>query len=271
MEQKTPEWLVPDYPPLGGNVGKAAVNGQILYYPKVVRSNADEKIEGQTRGLISMMVLKEPKQTKNGKTIFGFFKLRGNWGDDNQAAARGSKIVREQDSKYPIRIAHVGEWIPIIDDDSMAQKTINVDVEADAATEEARQKAIEDEEEKRKRRLREIKEREEEVKNGQDYNDDKSSIDYYTMKMVTWKELVFNVEMQTKKLESLKSKLSEVRKTISDLDASPETSEHCKYWLDNYNNARKKAGIPEFVPSQAETDLFRTTDPRNAVTLNSNN
>lgn len=51
-QEKRPEWLVPGYPPLKCDdaVGKAAVEGQMVYYPKVVRSNADYPISGQAMG-----------------------------------------------------------------------------------------------------------------------------------------------------------------------------------------------------------------------------
>lgn len=260
VQPPPPEWLVPDYPPLGGNVGKAAVNGQILYYPKVVRSQSDEPIEGQKRGLISFMILKEPQKTKQGKTIHGFFKLRGNWSDDNQATSRGARIVREQDSKYPVRVAHVGEWLPLIDDDSMAKKQVNINLDGNKEEEDAKQKAVEEEEDKRKRIVREIKEREEEVRNGKDYNDDPKSLDYYTMKMVVWRSLTEAVVLEEKKLKSIKDKLTNVRALLSNLDE--ELPEHSNYWVPNFNQGRAKAGLPEFVFPESEIELYRATDPR---------
>jgi hypothetical protein len=256
-EKVQSEWLVPDYPPLKGDVGSAAVNGQIVYYPKVVRSQADEEIENQTRGLVSFMILKEQRETKDGKKIVGFFKLRGNYSDENQATSKASKIVREQDSKYCIRVAHVGNWIPLVEDDAMARKNVQVNVEESAEEEAAKRKAMEDEEEKRKRIVREMKEREEEVKNAPDYNEDKESLNHYTMKMVVWLRLQETILLERKKLKDLEDKLCGVRSTLSELDQKhPSYSES---WVDNYNVERRKAGIPDHVPSKLDMEEYART------------
>lgn len=251
------EWLVPGYPTLTGDVGQAAVNGQIVYYPKVVRSKVDEAIENQGQGLVSFMLLKEPRQTKEGKRIVGFFKLRGNWSDEHQATSRASKIVREQDSKYPIRVAHVGHWLPLVDDEAMARKNINVNVEESPDEAAAKKKAMEDEEEKRKRIMRELEERKEEIENAKDYNDDKESLDYYTMKRVVWMRLQESIELERRKLKNLEEKFSEICGVLYKLDS--EHPSHSEKWIDNYNIPRKKAGIPDYIPSQMEVEEYART------------
>lgn len=262
------EWLVPGYPTLTGDVGQAAVNGQVVYYPMVVRSQIDEAIETQTRGLVSFMLLKEHRQTKEGKRIVGFFKLRGNWADEHQATSRAQKIVREQDSKYKVRVAHVGHWIPLVDDDAMALKNINVKVDESAEEAEAKRKAMEDEEEKRKRIMRELEERKQEVENAKDYNDDKESLDYYTMKRVVWMRLQESIELERRKLKNLEEKFSEICGTLSKLDS--EHPSHSENWIDNYNVPRKKAGIPDYIPSQMEVEEYARTVTNRAVTENKN-
>lgn len=257
------QWLVPDYPALTGEVGKAAVNGQIVYYPKVVRSMVDEPVENQARGLVSFMLPKEPRLTKEGKRIVGFFKLRGNWSDDNQATSRASKIVREQDSKYPVRVAHVGHWIPLVDDEAMALKNVNVNVEESAEEEAAKRKAMEDEEEKRKRIVREMKEREEEIKNATDHNEDKTAINYYTMKMVVWLRLQETIALEKKKLRDLENKLVGIREILADLDVTHPS--HFTDWVDNYNVERRKAGIPDYIPSELEMQEYRESAPKREV------
>ena len=252
-------WLCPDYPVLTGEVGKAAVNGQITHYPKVVRSQTDEPVDNQSRGLVSFMLLKEPRQTKEGKRIVGFFKLRGNWADENQAISRASKIVREQDSKYSVRVAHVGHWIPLVDDEAMAQRMVNVNIEESAEEESAKRKAMEDEEDKRKRIVREMKEREDEIKNATDYNEDKTSLNHYTMKMVVWLRLQETIVLERKKLRDLEAKLVGIRSTLADLDNSHPS--HAENWINNYNVERRKAGIPDYLPSELELEEYKKTIP----------
>ena len=250
-------WLVPDYPPLTGNVGQAAVAGQITYYPQVTRSMRDDTIDSQQSGLVSFMFLSEPKKTKNGKNIYGFFKLRGNWADENQATAKGSSIVRNQDSKYPIRIAPVGAWVPISDDEAMVNRNVNINTEEEQNV--AKDKAVREDEEKKKKIMRELKEREEEVKTAKDYNEDKEDIDFYTMKMVVWMRLQESIEIERKKLKGLEDKLLETRKVLFDLDKThPAFNDQ---WIDNYNKERRKAGIPDFTPGESEMRNYRESAP----------
>jgi hypothetical protein len=256
--------LQPDYPILTGNEAKNAVATQITYFPQVVRSAKDECIESQQSGLVSFMWLKEPRKTKNGKNIYGFFKLRGNWRDENQATAKASRIVREQDSKYPLRVAPVGIWFPLSDDEAMINRNININTEEEENP--AREAAQREEEDKKKKIMREIKEREEEVKTAKDYNEDKESIDFYTMKMVVWMRLQESIEIQRKKLKELEDKLLETRSILSGLDKT-----HTSFnedWIDNYNKERRKAGIPDYVPGEAEMRIYRDSDPNPIVNNN---
>lgn len=255
-QEKRPEWLVPGYPELAGEVGQAAVNGQMLYYPKVARSKKDEGISKQHMGLVSFVLLKEPQKLKNGKPLYGFFKLRGNWADLEQAESKAARIVREQDSKYKIRVVDVGEWLPLTDDDGLAQKNVNINLDA-TDEERKREIAMREEEANRAAKMRELREREEEVRNGGDYNDDTKSLNHYTMKMVVWLRIQENIEQLRTQISSLEGKLEGVRDTLRNLD--DEFPEYQRSWIDNYNIERRKAGIPDHVPTQREIDRYAAT------------
>lgn len=255
-EPRKPEWLVPDYPPLTGEVGQAAVNGQLLYYPKAVRSNKDLPVSKQHNGLVSFVLLKEPQKLKSGKPLYGFFKLRGNYSDLEQAESKGARIVREQDSKYKIRVCDVGEWLPLTDDDGLVQKNVNVNLDA-TDEERKREIAMREEEANRAAKMRELREREEEVRNGGDYNDDKSHINYYTMKMVVWIRIQENIEMLQKQISQLEGKLETTRDLLRDLDE--KHPEHYKMWVDNYNVERRKSGFPDYTPTQREVERYLAT------------
>lgn len=244
-----PPWLVPSYPPLTGEVGEAAVNGQIIYYPQVVRSQRDMPVSQQSHGLVSFMLFKEPRKLKSGKPIYGFFKLRGNWGDPDLAVSQASRIVREQDSKYKIRVADVGAWLPISDDDTLDKKTVDVR-EEEKDTDTLKEIAFKQNEADRRRIMRELAEREDEVKRAPDYNDDPDGIDYYTMKRVTWIRLTENIELQRKQILNLEEKLKFTRGLLADLDS--RHPDFVDTWKDNYNKERRRAGIPDYNPSEKE-------------------
>jgi hypothetical protein len=251
-----PSWLVPTHPPLEGEIGEAAVNNQLLQYPKVVRSNKDTPISKQHTGLVSFMILKEPKKLANGSPLYGFFKLRGNWADQEQAESKGARIVREQDSKYKIRVVDVGEWLPLTDDDNLVKKNVNVNLDA---TDEERQRelAVREEQSKQNRIMKELKERQEEVQNARDYNDDKEGLDFYTMKRVVWLRMQENIMLLRNQISQLEGKLEGTRQTLRDLDlAHPEYAEE---WIGNYNKERRKGGIPDYTPSSQEEEKYMAT------------
>ena len=84
----TREWLQPDAPKLQGDELKAAIAQQIVSYPQVVRSMVDEPLASQSHGNISYMLFDKPKVSKNGKPIYGFAKIRGNWNGESECKAR---------------------------------------------------------------------------------------------------------------------------------------------------------------------------------------
>lgn len=264
---QTDPTLSPTHPPLTGALGDTAVQNQILYYPKVVRSKSDEPVNNQSFGLFSMMLLQEPKQTKEGKRLLGFFKLRGNWSDEQQAEAKAARIVREQDSRHPIRVCHVGEWLPIVDDDALAKKTVNINLDdTDGEAEKHRREAERQNEEKKRQVMREMKEREEEIKNAKDRNEDVESLDHYTMKRVVWMRLRENIMQIQNQLDSLETKFEESREVLRKLDEThPDYEEQ---WIENYNKERRRAGIPDHVPSAKEEAEYETTRPRVDPRLN---
>ena len=188
MESEARGYRQPDHPSLEGKVLDEAVKNQILTYPQVVRKDSDKPVDGQSHGLISFTLFKEPKPLKSGKLLYGFFKLRGNYKSREKANMKATNIIKNQDSKFKIRVVNVGEWLPIADDDTLVKENVNIKVDA-SVEEEKRELAIKEERERNERKIREIKEREEEVKNAKDYNDDPEHINFYTMKRVTWMTL----------------------------------------------------------------------------------
>jgi hypothetical protein len=65
-------YFQPEYPPLQKDLmGEAAVNGQIIQYPQIVRKMIDPPIEGQKCGNLSFMLLDTPRIFR-GKPIYGY-------------------------------------------------------------------------------------------------------------------------------------------------------------------------------------------------------
>ena len=246
----------PTYPPLAGDAGRAAVNGQMVVYPKVVRSGRDLPVAQQAHGMMSFMLFEQPRVLKTGKKVHGFIKLRGNWADEDQCKLKSANLIREQDSKYKVRIGEVGAWLPITDEQGFEQ---SIDVKADATEEEKmKEEAIRKKQDEDKRIMRELKEREEEVKTAKDYHDDPDGIDYYTMNRTTWMWATEQIDIMANRLKDMTEKVADRRKLLGELDA--KHPEHTTAWIANYNKERRKAGIPDWIPSEQMEKRYADTN-----------
>jgi len=242
-----PEWFIPDYPPLKSNdlVGRAAVEGQIVTYPKIVRTMTDTPINNQTIGNVSFMLFSEPKKTKNGHPIYGFLKLRGNWNSEPQATFEASKIIREVDSKYPVKLAPVGYWVPITEDEESAKTKTDVRMKEEEL--QLRDEAVKEKEAESRRVQRELHEKSEELKHGGDIYDDPTSLKYYSMRMVTSLRLKEEYDRLEKQLSGMKVTMNKVHKELSDIES--KYNSYKDDWVECYNIERQKSGIPDFCPS----------------------
>ena len=226
-----------------------AEDAQISTYPQIVRQHVDPGITGQSTGIVSFMLLKEPKKSQDGKPVYGFMKLRGNYESQEVALAKAKKLVRDVDSKYEMKLAPVGVWVPITETQHAVQQMYDVkggDDEHPDSHKLIRDDAFKEKEAERKAKMKELEDATKQLKEGSDIYDDTHSLDFYTMKRVTEMHLVEELIVQEKKYNDLKEKVALTRGITLNLE-----SEHPEYrdkWLDNYNGRRAETGIPEFKP-----------------------
>ncbi len=261
-EKKVQEWLIPDYPSVKGTdmVGKAMVSGQVVVYPKVVRDMVDPGIAGQVYGNLSFMLFKEKRVLSSGYPVFGFVKLRGNHSAKTWAIKDANRICLDVDSKYVVKPAPVGYWVPITDDPSFSEELI------DAAPEDApkgegeidsmRSLATKKKDADRKRRQKEIEDRMEDAKSD-DIDDDPESLRYYSMHRVTEWRLTERRDIQEKLLRKAKDKLLEIRRELKEIELNHP--EYADDWLDCYNRERAKAGIAPHIPGEDDFKEYEDT------------
>ena len=248
-QQKIPGWLVPGYPPLKAedSVGQVVIEGQMSYYPKVVRTMEDPPIPGQCFSLISFMLFKEPHKLRNGSPIYGYLKTRGNWATNSQAQFEASKIIREVDSKYTIFVAKTGAWVPISEESAFVKEILDIKIKGNEFS--IRDEVVKEKEAKQRQIQREIREREEELKQGDIY-DDKLSLTYYSMRRVTELRLMESRDKQIRNIDSTKINLMKVQKELKLLERN--YPEYIDQWIDRYNKERSGAGIPNYNPSEEQ-------------------
>jgi len=255
-EQKqveTPYWLVSDYPALKNSdiIGEAAINSQVFTFPQVVRKMVDPSISGQKYGNVSFMLFNEPK-IFNDRPIYGYMKIRGNHESERAAREDAYRIVRDVDSKFQIRIAEVGCWVPITESDSVIKELY--DVRENDKEIHLRDQAVKEKEREAAKKSNELKEAEQTVRDDVDIYDDPESLRFYSMKRVTEMTLMETFKAQKSKMELMDKKIGEQRiilKRLENLHPEYKTD-----WFNEFNNERKKSGISAFIPGDKQFDEY---------------
>jgi hypothetical protein len=250
-----PGWLVPTYPSLRGDdvVGRAAVEGQLVSYPKVVRTMTDPAIVGQKLSCVSFMLFKEPRKVSKGPPVYGYVKMRGNWADQSQATFEASKIIRDIDSKYAIRLAPTGSWVPITDNAAFIEDHLDVNTgEQEFAL---RDEAVKEKQADDNRIKKELRDREEELKEDGDIYDDPTSLTYYAMRRVTETTLLDTYDRQYAQLKSTKAVINKVQRELKKLELS--NPEYTEQWIDRYNQEREKGGVPLYKQNEKQEELHK--------------
>lgn len=255
--QVPPSWFHPDYPSLGqDDVGKAAIEGQFVEYPMVVRKMIDPPIVGQKTGNLSFMLFNKPRDFR-GKPIYGYVKMRGNHENDVVARKDGHRIISDVDSKFQVRSGPVGSWLPITESDSVVNEIYDTGEKGMEDEKLLRTEALKEKEAVERRQMKELRESEEALKSGGDVYDDPTTLDFYTMKRVTEMRLFEAVENARLKVASLENTLRETHFMLRGLEV--DHSEYADQWIANYNAERNKTSIGDFVPAAGQFAEYEAT------------
>jgi len=245
--RKDASWFQPDTE-LTNEELEAAYKAQIKY-PQIVKKRVDPPIEGQEWACLSFMVLDKPH-----KGIYAFVKCRGCWPDDPQkgpkiANREAKRIVKEVDSKFSVKIAKTGAWVPVTNDEIYDKEDhlIREDIETGKVQDDPIRKA----EERQQKRMTELQKKYEALKDKSCKDDpeyDKESIAYFSMKKVTLMSLKKYIEDGEKKLAELRRKEAQVVFEIEELQEKYPNYE--AEWVDIYNAKRKDAGLEPYDPKR---------------------
>ncbi len=252
---KKPEWLIEDYPPLSGKIGHEAEKAQTITYPKVVRKMDDPPIANQMYGNLSFMFFDDPKTLSTGKKVYGFCKVRGVWPTETAATDDSKRIIREVDSRFQIRIAPVGAWVPLTNENAFCRDLLDVPTKEEDMNQ-LRSEAVKQKEGDQRRIMKELKEREEEVRE-EDIYDDPTSLKYYSMKRVTEMRLTEACDINRKKYEKTEHNQTKVRIELKRLEQ--DNPQYADQWIECYNKEREKSGIFEYVPGENEFEEYEKT------------
>ena len=221
-------------------------------FPMKDRNYADPQIMNQTIGLVSFMPAKGA--TPNKKGIYGFAKLRGNYGTEMEANDRAEMIIKEVDSTHIVYHAYVGRPFPLTRSKKYAADTSEVDIRKD--TTESVSAAIKTQKKEDQQKMEEIKDRERELM--EDVEGDKPQeeidLDEYITLNVKRAQLSWTYLEHCKKLKEIKKIIIDSRTQIDSLDK--DKPEFKKAFYEKYITARGKSGLTTDLTEDQKQDGF---------------
>jgi hypothetical protein len=173
--------------------------------------------------------------------VYGFAKLRGNYGTLLDADKRAEFLVRNHDSYNQISTCYVGRPFPLTESRKFSDEIYEVDLNKEAA--ESMGNAIKRQQKKDAREMQEIKDREKLLKEDVKKKPGDDPFEDYITTRVKRAQLVWNYKEHQKKMVEVKDLILKCRETIEEMDK--EFPEFDEKYFDKYRQARVEAGLDE--------------------------
>jgi hypothetical protein len=247
--------IIEEAPPLTAKETKAA--SEALKKPiwkSVVRMKRDTAPHGQDFGLFSFTPSQGSRPDKNG--IYGTAKLRGNFANEEQAAAEAERIIRDVDSVNEIYTIRVGQSFPLTKEPRFVEQFDTIDLSKEIDEIERKEKISKIKKEKQEKKKLVDRERQllKEHKQILDGTFEEDLIDVYIRAHVKRSQLQYTLEITEKKIQDeIIPALNKARREIEDLDAKDSTLRD--QYLQRYLDARKDAGLETEFNTNSGTQL----------------
>ncbi len=209
-----------------------------LLYPIRDRQLCDDQIQFQNIGLFSFVPCAGAKPNEKG--IYGFAKLRGNFGTEDEASQRAEKLIRTTDSYHKIFHTFVGKPFPITESSDFSAEAQNIDIRNEAAK--ATSTSIRKKRDDEVAQIKEIERREQELKDDVAMEpEDVDPLDKYITLKVKSAQLTWTYLEHLKKMAEVREVLIKARKQTRDMDE--ESSEYNEAYFEKYQKAREVSGL----------------------------
>jgi hypothetical protein len=204
-------------------------------YPKTDRTYADPIIPLQTYGLISFIPSTGSKPDKNG--IYGFAKIRGNFGTDTEANQKAEELIKKVDSFHKIFHTYVGRPFPITTISDFSEEKCEVNIKEESV------KVIKNDQKTHKEDIKdqekELEERSEKLLSS--VKEEISDFDKYITEKVKNAQLFDRFIKHLNALKEIKYILISNEENIKNAEIeNPEFIDKC---LERYKEAREETGI----------------------------
>ena len=214
-------------------------------FPVVDRTYQDPAIPLQTIGLVSFIPAKGAKPNEKG--VFGFAKLRGNYGTLLEAEQRAEYLIRNVDSHHKIYHTYVGRPFPITVSSNYSAEQSEIDIRRE--TTQAISNNIKEHKDKEHKTMQEIKEREEKLLNESKKAREDNCIqepeidpyENYITLCVKKAQLSWTFLEHLKKLKEVRDIIIKTRNEIVEMDV--KYPEYREQYFKRYSDAREEAGL----------------------------
>lgn len=208
-------------------------------FPKIERRYADPVIQLQQIGLISWVPAKGAKPNEQG--VYGFAKLRGNFGTELEASEKAESLIRNVDSYHQIYHTYVGRPFPLTNNPKYVSDTTEVDIRK--GTTESISNNIKNKKDEEQRITDEIKDREEMLLKDTTKKEEDDPYELYTTLRVKKAQISWTYLETKKKLDEMKDIIIKTRGEIDDLDA--KSDDYKKTYYEKYMEARRQSGLSD--------------------------
>ena len=197
----------------------------------VERRYADPVDPLQKIGLISFVPAKGA--TPNDKGVYGFAKLRGNYGTEVEASEKAEFLIRNVDSYHQIYHAYVGRPFPLTVCSDFSGETHEIDIRKSMV--DSVSFSI-----KGKKDIEEIQAREKELLEDTQKGEENPA-DYYTTLRVKKAQITWTYIETQKKMDEMKNIIIKSRNEINEMESTDDS--FSKNYFEKYCEARKSSGL----------------------------
>lgn len=220
-------------------------------FPRIDRTYADPPLSLQNIGLISFTPAKGA--TPNDKGVYGFAKLRGNFGNSIEANQRAEELIRNYDSYHQIYHTYVGRPFPLTLSSDYSAETEEIDIRREQTR--SISSSVRDKQKEEQRNVKDIQEREQKLLKESDQDpEDVDPYETYITLRVKKAQLIYTYLEHREKLEEVKKVLIKTRKEVDEMDK--ENPDYKDKYYDKFMEARRQVGVKE-TPENAKDNFIK--------------
>lgn len=209
-----------------------------LTFPRTRKQRTDPEVPNQRIALVSFIPSNGATPDKDG--CFGVAKIRGSFGNVDEADEHAQNLIRNFDSYSAIDFVPVGKDFPLMKDNA-AYVTETREVDLRNVIDKTTKDFVEKKRQEEKKEIDEIQERQKKLSEAPSNPENPDDIEYYIQLRVKKATALMRQEEATKVMGQCKKINEKTNSILTDIEEKhPEFAEE---YLEKYQTALKESGI----------------------------